>query len=246
MSEEKEYAVYTAKEHMLQYNAYTAAGKALMILIGERTKPLPRVAVGLIEEPAYIENVSGKSKREKHFPVELLKSSLRLTLETAKASVDADRIKILNTIADQPDLTAEPLEKDPKYDRLNAILRGRFAAIAIRVLLESGESIEEVASRLRASELKKLSFNFTGVQSFDASAMQLIASNLPPELTEFDLRDGVRDEHMPAIASAVAEPALKIENLRYATNPPLKRDLITQPHWLTHLFDSQYRIQFGI
>ena len=42
----------------------------------------------------------------------------------------ADGVKILNTIAEQADLAAEPPKTHERYDALNAILRGRSAIVA--------------------------------------------------------------------------------------------------------------------
>ena len=128
----------------------------------------------------------------------------QLTLETAEASKEADRVKILNTIAEQADLAAEPPKTHKHYDALNAILRGRFAIVALRGLLAAGEPIEQAAKLLKGCGRRKLELGFKGVEAFDAKAMQLIAQNLPPELEELDMaRGGLEDSHMQPLADAL-------------------------------------------
>ena len=145
-----------------------------------------------------------KALREEHFPVELAKQAFQLILETAEASVEADRVKILNTIAEQADLAAEPPKTHKHYDALNAILRGRFAIVALRGLLVAGEPIELAAKLLKGSGRRKLELGFKGVEAFDAKAMQLIAQNLPPELEELDMaRGGLAESHMQPLADAL-------------------------------------------
>ena len=118
--------------------------------------------------------------------------------------MEADRVKILNTIAEQADLAAEPPETHERYDALNAILRGRFAIVALRGLLAAGEPIEQAAKLLKGSGRRKLELGFKGVEAFDANAMQLIAQNLPPELEELDMaRGGLEDSHMQPLADAL-------------------------------------------
>ena len=85
------YEVYTALEH----DSDGAPRSAVGIVDG-----LGRIVGSTTEEPA------DKILREGYFPIELLKEAFKLQLETADASVKQDKIKILNTIAEQTeDLT---------------------------------------------------------------------------------------------------------------------------------------------
>jgi hypothetical protein len=113
------YEVYTAKEHYSK----DAWGSWR-----------PRSAVGIIEGLGMrvwyaAEEPRDKALRQGYFPMGLAKQAYQITLETAEASVEADRVKILNTIAEQADLAAEPPKTHEHYDALNAILRGRFAIV---------------------------------------------------------------------------------------------------------------------
>jgi len=187
------YEVYTAKEH----DSKDWEGNSR-----------PRSAVGIIDGLGMLnkdtEDTEDKALREGHFPVELAKQAFQLTLETAQASKEADRVKILSTIAEQADLAAEPPKAHERYDALNAILRGRFAIVALRGLLAAGEPIEQAAKLLKWCGRRKLELGFKGVEAFDAKAMQLIAQNLPPELEELDMaRGGLAESHMQPLADAL-------------------------------------------
>jgi len=201
------YEVYTANEH----DSKNYAGESR-----------PRSAVGIIDglgmrDEHNDEDAEDKALREVHFPVGLAKQAFQLTLETAQASVEADRVKILNTIAEQADLAATPPETHKRYDALNAILRGRFAIVALRGLLEAGQPIEQAAKLLKGCGRRKLELGFKGVDAFDAHAMQLIAQNLPAaELEELDMaRGGLEARHMPALAQVLEVSKMKALNLEY-------------------------------
>ena len=91
--EGKLYEVYTAHEHDskdYQGNSH------------------PRTAVGIVDglgrqvlNSTKTEETEDKALREGHFPIALAKAAFELELETAQASVESDRIKILNAIAEQ-------------------------------------------------------------------------------------------------------------------------------------------------
>ena len=198
------YEVYTAKEHDSK---------------DWKHKSQPRSAIGIIdglgirEQTGKDEDPEDKFLRFRHFPIELLKQAFQVTLETAQASKEADRVKILNTIAEQADLAAEPPETHELYDALNAILRVRFVIVALPLLLAAGESIEQAAKVLKGCGQRKLELDFHGVEDFDANAMQLIAQNFPPELEELVMaRGGLADSHMQALADALE--ASKITKVR--------------------------------
>ena len=170
------------------------------------------------------EDVEDKALREAHFPVALATQAFSLTLEKAQASEKKDRIKILNTIAEQADLAAAPPDTHPRYDALNALLRGRFAIVALRGLLDTNKSIEQAATLLKGCGRRKLELGFKGLAAFDANAMQLIALNLPPTLEELDMaRGGLTAAHAPALASALSNLMLKLASLKCVLSllPPL-------------------------
>ena len=76
-------------------------------------------------------DAAAKQEREKLFPFKLAESALSVKLQEADASVAADKKSILNTIVgNAPD--AEPPETHEQFDRMNAMLAGRFAVGMLR------------------------------------------------------------------------------------------------------------------
>ena len=208
---EGKYEVYTALEHESKdFNGDVHARSAIGIVDGLGVQ---------VCDNTVTEDTEDKALREAHFPLALATQAFTLQLETATASVENDRIKILNTIAVKENLAATPPATHPRYDALNATVRGRLAIVALRGLLQAGEPIEEAVTLLKGCGRRKLELGFNDVKAFDANAMQLIAQNLPPTLEELIMeRAGLKAEHAPALASAL--PALtKLSALKCA--PPL-------------------------
>ena len=80
--------------------------------------------------------------REAAFPYSLIKKSLSIQVESAEASVDADRIHILNSIVGTSSemIDDEPPTSHEKYVELNDSLRATFAssAAALRGAADEG------------------------------------------------------------------------------------------------------------
>ena len=88
--------------------------------------------------------------------------------------------------------------------------------VALRGLLEAGESIEEAAPLLKGCGLRKLELGFKACEAFDGAAMQLIADNLPPELEELDMvGGGLGPAHATALASACVSGSLTSLNVGF-------------------------------
>ena len=70
------------------------------------------------------------SAREAAFPYELIKKSLSIQVESAEASVEDDRIHILNSIVgcSGEKIDDVPLKAHDNYVKLNNSLRGTFAS----------------------------------------------------------------------------------------------------------------------
>lgn len=79
--------------------------------------------------------VDVKLKREKFFPLEVIQLGLSITLETAEATCDEDKVRILNVLADR-ELHLPPLAKHPNYDKVNSRLRSVFALVVWRRAVE--------------------------------------------------------------------------------------------------------------
>jgi len=100
-----------------------------------------REAVGIIPGGVPGEVASETSDREKHFPLDLIIQSIRNTnVQHAQASIEYDRIHILNSIIRNNDLDATPPDDHPAYELVNDAVRGAFAMsnTAIRAALKHG------------------------------------------------------------------------------------------------------------
>ena len=198
------YEVYTAHKH--EYDAQSYGGEE------------ESLAVGFTDGPTEADGSSVyKSNREKHFPLELATRSFGTELQKAEASMPADRTRILNTIAGRTGAELQlPAEAaHPSYDRLNAVLRGRFAASALRQLIEQGEPLGPCLAALKLSEMPKLplTLNFPE-ETAEALGAQIFGS-LPAELEELDL-SGSKLQRGGVIALAAALPTTNIRVLRCA------------------------------
>ena len=78
--------------------------------------------------------------------------TITLKLETAKASMEIDRRRILNTILELWDLECKPPSADEKFTSLNRLLHGRFAASLYRSALERGKDMCVYQAALRLSD----------------------------------------------------------------------------------------------
>eukprot|EP00746_Dinoflagellata_sp_MGD_P165758 gnl/MRDRNA2_/MRDRNA2_95217_c0_seq1.p1 gnl/MRDRNA2_/MRDRNA2_95217_c0~~gnl/MRDRNA2_/MRDRNA2_95217_c0_seq1.p1 ORF type:complete len:952 (+),score=158.50 gnl/MRDRNA2_/MRDRNA2_95217_c0_seq1:76-2856(+) len=120
------------------------------------------------------EKAERKAEREKDFPLELLEHAMKIDLTEAEASVDADRIHILNAIVGGGDLNAEPPASHAKFDELNNTLRGRLVA-ALWPRLVAFEPQHSVI--LRNSRLQHLSLRFD--VTFTDASLAFLADSLP-------------------------------------------------------------------
>ena len=158
-------------------------------------------------------DAEGKYHREKYFPVEVGERGLQVTLETAKASMEADRVRILNTIVGRTgnELKAPVMESHGSYQILNDTLAGRFAAAMLRPLLDADKPLDLCLQRLQRSGLKSLQLNFGECSRFDRAVAVEVFESIPSVLAELDLRgSGLRAGHCDGLAKLIkASAALK-------------------------------------
>jgi hypothetical protein len=105
-----------------------------------------------------------KTKREAEFPDKLCEIALTVAVEEGEASVATDRTHILRAIAKMPSPTHGPKPEDcdcdapptthEKYDEVSRALRGRFAASALRRVVETGGEMLERYLRALAGARK--------------------------------------------------------------------------------------------
>jgi len=174
----EEFVALTAREGD---SAVDATRMLLDIAAAEKGKPqLLTDGVALADEEGARRLGAGypagkvRSDREKSFPLEVLRAGLTLELEKAQASMEADRIHILNCIAGRP-LDEEPLASDPSYDKVNQTLRAIFAVAGWRQAVERDiVEVLKLPEVLGDSQREDLVLDFTGSMGLtDGSAMPL-------------------------------------------------------------------------
>eukprot|EP00929_Paragymnodinium_shiwhaense_P049021 TRINITY_DN24742_c0_g1_i1.p1 TRINITY_DN24742_c0_g1~~TRINITY_DN24742_c0_g1_i1.p1 ORF type:complete len:1583 (-),score=319.19 TRINITY_DN24742_c0_g1_i1:130-4878(-) len=158
-----------------------------------------------------------KAEIEANFPVSMVRQGLTVDVQDAQASVDADRIRILNSIAGcaVADLST-PLPEQPdesrlaKYEEVNAGLRARFAIAGWRASVQEtnylssrGQGIgqkaraqdayrmsEAMAEALSSDTLMtELHLCFAGLDFSDAD-VHILARALPPNLKDLGINCG--------------------------------------------------------
>ena len=149
-----------------------------------------RRAVGLTDGPAKVDGTwvaaAVQVYRQSSFPVELVRRIFDVRVQDARASFDADRVRILNFIAGRA-LDQEPLDACGPYDDMNTQLHGRYLAAAFRVLLEGGDDVSLRVGVLASSHLGRLALCFRGCPAFTDDTARLLASHLPPTLEELHI-----------------------------------------------------------
>ena len=192
------YEVYTCPKEGCEaldtsVEAWDKAGADARTL-GERVARLPSVrrhAVGLTGGLCAADGgyAALQSRRQQAFPLELVHRAFAIRLQGGDASVESDRTHILNYIAGRRGdaLDAPVLAECDAYDATNAMLHGAFTAAAMRLLLESGESMAASARRLACSRLRVLSLSFRDCNVFTAEGARVLATSLPPTLEELAL-----------------------------------------------------------
>merc|ERR1712008_422228 len=128
------------------------------------------------------------SAREAAFPYDLIEKSLTIEVEVAVASVEDDRVHILNSIAGRPieEIDDTPLATHDNYVRLNNSLRGTFASSAPtleRASTEDDKGWTKMIKALSNGNTKgKMTFDFRSDGPFGglklARAAQMV-SHLP-------------------------------------------------------------------
>mmetsp|Transcript_51143 Transcript_51143/g.130136 ORF Transcript_51143/g.130136 Transcript_51143/m.130136 type:complete len:792 (+) Transcript_51143:117-2492(+) len=131
--------------------------------------------------------VQDKVDRESRFPLDVAHQMLNVRLQDAKASCDADRARILNSIIGAPDVDALPPAEHDFYEELNDALSGRFAAAMWRNALEARQTMADYGEVLSSSGLYRLHVALSNSDAFTDKAAAMLGSSLPQTLQEVDL-----------------------------------------------------------
>eukprot|EP00930_Biecheleria_cincta_P013440 TRINITY_DN11974_c0_g1_i1.p1 TRINITY_DN11974_c0_g1~~TRINITY_DN11974_c0_g1_i1.p1 ORF type:complete len:685 (-),score=89.45 TRINITY_DN11974_c0_g1_i1:144-2147(-) len=173
------YCIYTAAEHMQGMLSRNGQGA------GVKSK---RLAVGITSGLAPCDYDPGeKTARERHFPIKLIDKAMQVRVQDAQASIEGDRIHILNTICGAENLDGEPPSSHPRYRALDDKLGGYFAHCALRNAIEAGHSaLREYINALRGIQLPIFQMDLAGCGKFtDEVAIFILQALNPASLNEF-------------------------------------------------------------
>mmetsp|Transcript_129591 Transcript_129591/g.327173 ORF Transcript_129591/g.327173 Transcript_129591/m.327173 type:complete len:212 (-) Transcript_129591:68-703(-) len=146
-------------------------------------------------------------------------------LQDGKASVEHDRVHILNAIREADDLDQEPLAEHPRYDDLNAMLRGRVAVGSLRAAVDGGIE-DKCFAALAGSGLKVFSADFTNCEAFTPDVAEKLCDSLPITVEEVTLT-GTALEALP-------DKLCRLTNLK-RLNLRCNADLARLPNWVGEL-----------
>merc|ERR1740124_72942 len=189
------WAVYTAETHTrANYYYHPNIYKGIKIEDSRKLEQ-PREAVGIISGGATCDQDSTRltAIREAYFPFELITQSMEIKVEEGKASVEDDRVHILNSIIGETDnLDAPPPTSHKKYDVVNAALKATFAS-SVPMLQKARHQNDRTWTNFTGAlsegkkEIKEMGLDFNedggweGISSVQAT--QLII-NLPQNIGE--------------------------------------------------------------
>ena len=143
-------------------------------------------AVGLVEGlSAGDKDAGAKQKRESAFPLERVR--LDIQLQSAQASVEADRKAILNAIVGAA-ADAEPPDEHASYTRLNNMLAGRFAAGMVRTVIARGKKLDPYFAAIKASAAKSLVIDLSNLIKCTDKELKLLTAALPDSLESLNLQ----------------------------------------------------------
>jgi hypothetical protein len=150
------------------------------------TCPKQGGAVGLVEGLSAGDiNAGAKQKRESAFPLERVR--LDIQLQSAQASVEADRKAILNAIVGAA-ADAEPPEEHASYTRLNNMLAGRFAAGMVRTVIARGKKLDPYFAAIKASAATSLVIDLSNLIKCTDKELKLLTAALPNSLESLNLQ----------------------------------------------------------
>jgi len=177
------WAVYTAHSHTFKLPD-RLGGKE------EERKALGIISGGATSDYGDFERISA---REAAFPYNLIEKSLSIKVEVAEASVEDDRIHILNSIVGRSieEIDDAPLGDHGNYVRLNNSLRGTFASSTASLQRASNEDDKGWEKMMKAlsngSTKGRMVFDFGSNGPFGgltaARATQMVA-HLPLTIDE--------------------------------------------------------------
>mmetsp|Transcript_125152 Transcript_125152/g.359415 ORF Transcript_125152/g.359415 Transcript_125152/m.359415 type:complete len:712 (-) Transcript_125152:3-2138(-) len=148
------------------------------------------VKFGHISKPALPADI--KAMRESTFSLEVAFRGYDTAIETSNATVDSDRVHILNCIVGASDLDAPPPAKHPSYDKVNQTIRSRLAMAVICQAVRSGkpDGVERSFQAMcEDPDRTELRMEVPGTE-FSDEMMGILAQRLPGGLQTLRLNLG--------------------------------------------------------
>jgi hypothetical protein len=130
---------------------------------------------------------------ELRFPISVMRKGLEITVETAQASMEIDRVRILNSVAGKPvgNLDNPPPTRHVRFDEVNATLRGIFAAAAWGPAVRAGLAIHEGSelplARVLKDDTKRKELHMT-LKGAGEDDLALLVSSAPAALLVLELK----------------------------------------------------------
>mmetsp|Transcript_47418 Transcript_47418/g.103745 ORF Transcript_47418/g.103745 Transcript_47418/m.103745 type:complete len:690 (-) Transcript_47418:162-2231(-) len=188
---------------LLDIATVTANGKADLLTDGPTQKEGGRTHGG-----------KEKASREKFFPTELLLNGIKVDFSKANASVEDDKTRILNCLA-QRDLHLPPLDEHENYDKVNRKLHATFAFAAFnKAIFMPGEKDLITSNGLPEiiaadDTMRTLQFDFGRFVELIDTEVQWVAACFPNGLKElilgFQSNSQITDNGFCAIANNIPD-----------------------------------------
>lgn len=131
----------------------------------------------------------GKVKRESGFPADIVNTGLDIAVESADASFEIDRVRILNCIAGCDSLEEKPLTYHENYRKVNSQLRSYFAlAIWFQAIQSELIDVERLADAVLADEWRtSLVMNFGFCTKMDDAHLAVLSRSITRQLHFLEL-----------------------------------------------------------
>merc|ERR1712008_154689 len=155
--------------------------------------------------------------REKHFPYDVISKALNISVENAEASVNDDRVHILNSIIGKStaDINDPPPKTHEKYTELNDALKSIFAAsqASLRGAVYDTDEIwmEMLVALSKGTKKDEMYFNFGDeFRELTATRATQLMSHLPLTIKRLIIVDA---EYGSEFMEALIEQVGKFKNL---------------------------------
>jgi len=184
-----------------------------------------------------------KVNREMNFPLDRIENALNVSLEEGEASVESDRVHILNSIVSffkniftpsDSELKEPPQADSPAYDSLNNLLRARVAASALRgAIAENGDRLNRYLEKMGKGNLLDMEIGCQGIEKqFDDNMFARVMAATPATLEILMITENSTITTLPDFSKMTSLKNLDICNAYNITALP---DWLGQMKSLEHI-----------